>query len=241
VAAAASRACNEVAALSAADLTGVKTVLLVYVSNDIMTDNDHFKLGDPKARLYGMERDPFHKFTRFLYDHSRLFYVITDSIKKIGPVLRAERSESPSPGEGEVDQKNLAYSMEAIAKIRDICRERGINLLVAIYSDGNEFERPAWVAAYDGAVTAALKKLGVDYFIPHAAHNRLTARQFSTEWNDSRHLSAVASVITAREFIDELARRGMEARAGLVRRFRRRLLVECHLPAAVAPDVAGAG
>lgn len=200
---------NEFAALSAANLTGVKTVLLVYVSNDIMADNDHFKLGDPKARLYGMERDPFHKFTRFLYDHSRLFYIITDSIKKIGPVVRAERSESPSPAEGEVDQKNLAYSMEAIAKIRNVCRERGINFLVAIYSDGNELERPAWVTAYDGAVSAALENLGVDYFIPRAAHDRLTARQFSTAWNDSRHLSVEASVITAREFIDELARRGM--------------------------------
>jgi hypothetical protein len=199
---------NEFAALSAADLTGVKTVLLVYVSNDIITDNDHFKLGDPKARFYGMERDPFHKLTRFLYDHSRLFYVITDSVKKIGPVFRPDTSESPTP-EGEVDTKSLAYSMEAIAKIRDLCRQHGINLIVAIYNDSREFARPAWVAAYNGAVTAALKGLGVDYFIPHAARDRLTARQFSPAWNDSRHLSVAASAITSREFIDELAGRGM--------------------------------
>jgi hypothetical protein len=99
--------------------------------------------------------------------------------------------------------------MQAIAKIRDLARERGINLVVAIYNDVSEFARPAWMAAYNDAVAAALKDLGVDYFIPHAAHDRLTTKQFSTAWNDSRHLSAAASAITAREFIEELARRGM--------------------------------
>jgi hypothetical protein len=200
---------NEYAALRAADLADVRTVVLIYVGNDITTENDRFKLANANGRMVDMERDAFHKFTRFLYDHSRLFYVITDSIKKLGAGLQTGAGEeAAASARPSVDAKGLAYSMEAIAGIRDLCRERGINLVVAIYNDGDRYARPAWTAAYNEAVAASLTALGVDYFVPHAARDQLTARQFAVAWNDSRHLSPAASAITAREIIAELARRG---------------------------------
>jgi hypothetical protein len=199
---------NEYAALLRyTNLSRVRTVVLIYVSNDVTKDNDHFKFREFGARIYYMEKGWLRKLLQILYDHSRLFCLMSESIKKIVYLLQHEKvvaSHEKAVSSG-LDMDALAYSIEAIRRLNELCRARGINLIVAIYRDF--YFDPDWVANYERSVSSSLSTAGVDHFILQSATERLGKSQFSVSWADG-HPSVKASEIIAAEIAAELGRRG---------------------------------
>jgi hypothetical protein len=201
---------NEYAALrDLGKLSGVRTLLLIYVANDLTMDNDHFKLRT-NGHIYYLENDAFHKATRFLYDRSRLFDVVSDRVKRM--ISDAGRRGRPPVGETDdgtpIDAKALAYSMEAVAKIRDICRSQNINFLVALYREGSFYTRPKWTAAYEATVSQQLAALGIDHFVLDEATARLDLDRYTVSWDDHRHASPAAARLIAAQIVAELRKRG---------------------------------
>ena len=195
---------NEYAALSQyTNLSSVRTVVAIYVSNDMTKDNDYFKFREMGAKIYYMEKDTLRTFLRIMYDHSRLFFLISDSIKKIIYSVQKEKGTT-----SRLDIDALSYSIEAIRQLNEFCRTRGINLIVAIYRDGLFYQKPDWFANYEHSLSSSLSTIGVDHFVLRWATERLNKRQFSVSWNDDVHPSVEASQIIAAELAAELARRG---------------------------------
>ena len=59
---------NEYAALMRyTNLSSVRTVVAIYVSNDMTVDNDYFKFREMGAKIYYMEKDTIRKFLRIMY------------------------------------------------------------------------------------------------------------------------------------------------------------------------------
>lgn len=202
---------NEYAALrDLGKLSGVRTLVLIYVANDLTTDNDHFKLRGANGHIYYLENDAFHKATRFLYDRSRLFDVVSDRVKRF--VADARQSGHPPAAEANddtvIDTKGLAYSMEAVAKIRDICRSQNINFLIALYREGSFYTRPKWTAAYEAAVSQQLAALGIEHFVLDQATAHLDLDRYTVSWDDHRHASPAAAELMAAQIIAELRKRG---------------------------------
>jgi len=182
----------------------IGTVLLVYVSNDLTTDNDHFKLGATGGRIHYLKMDLLHRVLRAAYANSRLLFLISDSLKKL---IYMARSGSAATSEG-VDRPALAYSLEAIGKTRDLCLASGKHLLVAIYRDGTYYSQPHAVEQYELAVSQGLQSIGVDNFTLTWATSRLPLAKFAVAWNDPSHPSAEATRILSEEIVEELRHRG---------------------------------
>jgi hypothetical protein len=201
---------NEYAALSRyTNLSKVRTVVVIYVDNDMTKDNDGFGFQQTGGtRLYEMDKDMLRKFLRILYDHSRLFFLISDSIKKIVSVENVFSTQKEKE-KGALDIDALSYSIEAIRQIKALCRTRGINLLVAIHrSPAANHRWPDWYANFERLVSSSLSTIGVDHFVLRWAAERLSEKQFGVSWNDLGHPSARASQIIAAEIATELGKRG---------------------------------
>jgi hypothetical protein len=206
---------NEYAALSRySNIEKVQTVVLIYVNNDITTDNDHFKLRETGGRVYYMQRDILHKLTHFLNAKSRLYFLASDSIKRAMYVIRSRLDATREPivysnnASAIVENEGFISSMEAIGKVRDLCRARGIDLLVGILRDDAIYRRPEQVSQYERAVSSGLSALGVNHFVLRWATDRLTKDQFGVSWTDGSHPSAIASSIMAEEIVTELEKTG---------------------------------
>ena len=196
---------NEYAALIRyTNLSRVRTVVLIYVSNDMTKDNDYFKFREIGAKIYYMEKDMLRKFLRMVYDHSRLAFLISDSIKKIIYSVRKGKDVTIS----RLDIDAFSYSIEAIRQLSEFCRNQGINLIVAIYRNGLFYQKPDRVANYEHILSSSLSKIGVDHFVLRWGTERLSKRQCCASWNDDVHPSADASQIIAAELAAELAKRG---------------------------------
>ncbi len=194
---------NEYAALSRyRSLDKAKLVVLIYVTNDITMDNDHFKFRQNPGRIYYLERDGFRKLTRFFYDHSRLFYLVADSAKR-ALHLAAHADHEPS---APLDIEALHYSMQAVEKMRDLCGTVGATFLVALYRDGAIYRNPDGVRAIEGAIASELRALGVRHLVLERTTSQLDKNRFSVSWNDDTHPSAEASRIIAQELADAIGR-----------------------------------
>jgi hypothetical protein len=208
---------NEFAAFSRYPrLANVHSLLLVYVSNDVTTNNDWFRFGETGGRIEYMQKDLLHKLTHFLNDNSRIYYLASDAIKKWLFIIRSAKGNGQNTGPVVVSEEGLAYSMEeglaysmeAIKKLQDLCRVKGINFIVGIYRDGTVYEQPDWVVQYEHVLSSRLSAIGVDHFVFKRATDELTSTQFAVSWNDNTHASAIASKIMAEEIVAELEKRG---------------------------------
>jgi hypothetical protein len=202
---------NEYAALLRyRNLSKIQTVVLLYVNNDVTKDNDHFKLKENGRRIYYIKDDPIHRLIRELYSNSRLIDVVADSIKKLNYKSQVAQSDAA----GEIDSNSLSYSMEAIKRIRDLCAQRNIQLVVAVYRDGTGYYQPNWESAYERAILSRLEALGVRSFVLNWATDRLSKDQFVLSWNDDSHPSVEASRIIAEQIAAALKTRQETAATG---------------------------
>ena len=183
--------------------------MLIYVANDLTTDNDHFKLSRANGRISYLENDAFHKAMRFLYDRSRLFDVVSDRVKRLVADTRGGgRKSAEADDDTAIDTKSLAYSMEAVAKIRDICRSQDINFLIALYREGSFYTRPKWTAAYEAIVSQHLAALGIEHFVLDQATAHLDLDRYTVSWDDHRHASPAAAELIAGQIVAEFQKRG---------------------------------
>jgi hypothetical protein len=198
---------NEYAALlHYPNLANVKTVVLLYVSNDITEDNDHFKLRDNGQLIYYLENDPFHRFIRALHNKSRLSSLLVYSFKKFKYKLESEQTGTAE----EIDSDALSYSIAAIKNIKYLCSKRNINLIVAVYRDGVVYRQPNWVAAYERAVLSRLEAIDVPHFVLDSPTDRLSKDAFGVSWNDYSHPNFEASRIIAEQIAAELNKSGFD-------------------------------
>lgn len=183
-------------------------VVLIYVNNDLTNDDDHFKFNRSGGKIAYMERSPFFQLTRFLYDHSRLFFLITDSIKKINYTLGrlSEPSTQASDSISGATLSNLDYSMSAVEKMHDLCEREGADFIVVIYRDGSFYKDPKGVARYEDAVGRALRDRRIPYLVAVEA-TKLPLDKYALSWNDHAHPSASAAKILADEISQYLNHR----------------------------------
>jgi hypothetical protein len=87
--------------------------LLVYVGNDVTSNNDWFGV---RATGGIKQKDLLHKVTYFLNDHSRLYYLTSGTIKRWLFIIRSAKWNGQDMGSDVVNEEDLAYSMEAHQK-----------------------------------------------------------------------------------------------------------------------------
>jgi hypothetical protein len=196
---------NEYMALSRySNLSNVNTVVIFYARNDMTKDNDYFKFNETGGKIFFMDRDIIRRSLRIMYDHSRLIFLLSDSIKKIIYSMKEETKATVET----LDSGALSYSIEAIKQLSEFCRARDINLIVAIYRDALFYDRPAWFGNYERYLSSSLSSISVDHFVLQWATKSLSKRQFGVSWNDGFHPSKEASQTIAAELAAELAKRG---------------------------------
>jgi hypothetical protein len=173
---------NEYAALLRyRNLPKVKTVVVVYVGNDITMDNDHLKLRQTEGRrIVFMDQNIWHRLLHVAYDNSRVVFAVADAVKR--HIYMAERPTY------EADKPALAYSMDAIKKVHEACAVRGIELVVAIHRDGFFYRSRKAAEEYERKVSVAMEAMGVDHFILRSATNKLDYHQFARleRWSSKR-------------------------------------------------------
>jgi hypothetical protein len=217
---------NEFAALLRyRNLPKVKTVVLVYVGNDITMDNDYFKFrqtGGRTTRGRQMDRNIWQEFLHAANHNSRVVFAVTQGVNRLIHLTNsrvvfavADRLMEliyrigPEPYEG--DEPALAYSMEAIKKMHEECAVRGIDLVVAIHRDGFYYRSRKVAEEYERKLSVALEAIGVDHFVLRSAAKKLDYHQFVLAFNDG-HPSAVANEIIADEIVAHLSQRGAQER-----------------------------
>jgi hypothetical protein len=189
-------------------LSSLRNVVLLYVENDRKLDNDLFRLAETEGRYLHGQDGWFHAATRALYDHSRLFYVASDAVRKAISLARA----AAAPARADrltIEDEAFAYSMEAVGRIRDLAAENGIDFRVALHRDFRVHIDPEWTAAYEAAVTAALGRLGVRHFVLSRPTDKLDIGRLPLSWNDRTHPSAEASRLIGEQIADELLAAGV--------------------------------
>ncbi|MCC7105834.1 MAG: hypothetical protein IT307_11885 [Chloroflexi bacterium] len=194
---------NELGALSEfADQLAPSFVLLVYVPNDVSSDND--QLGIARGRFTNLSDSWLSRLSQVAY---RSWYTSFFMRGLIGRVQSLAGNKATQGFWWEtVDQTDLQYSMQAIAKIRELCERIHAELSVAIYRDQTfRYDEPAGIR-YEQSVGTALDALGVDHFVLSAHIDKLTPIEGMASSSDP-HPSARATELLAQQILDRIGRR----------------------------------
>lgn len=159
-------------------------VVLFYVFNDITLDNNE---------LVNMKRDQQNKYSpikRTLYEN---IYFLSFMREWVVGLYNNTGPQSDSPGavveqlnNTYLNQKALDYSMEAIAKIKSVCDQNNIELLVAIprfhmwYYSYPEFSKN-----FEYELLTRFNNLGVNAFIAKSHVDSLSVEGINVFRNDS--------------------------------------------------------
>lgn len=163
---------NEYAAFRA-DNQPLDRLILIYVPNDVTYENNHLKL--KAGEIADLSSSRIHRLLRALYSHVYLSYLVADSFKR----LRHHEAVSYSPA-----PEALAYSMEALKGISELCRERNIKFSVAIYRDVWHYDQPVLSGQYEQVVGKNLDKLGIDNFVLKGHIENLKPDEARVHYND---------------------------------------------------------
>jgi hypothetical protein len=159
-------------------------VIILYMPNDLTFDNDYFGIGKGNHASFSRDEDRLHRFTRFLYSHVYVSYLVSDSIKKLtsrvdNPAAAATVSFDESRKQSEID-----YSMEALRKTQELCKTRNIKFLVGIYRDvAYESDPKGWLK-YEESIERNLERNGINWFVAKSHMDNLKASEVRSSWND---------------------------------------------------------
>jgi hypothetical protein len=185
---------NEYAAVR--DYSGqVDQLILIYIPNDVTFNNDHFNLRHKP--LGELADDRAHSFLRFLYSHVYLSFLVSDGVKRL--VKRSDRNWIYPDG----DDTAIQYSMQAIERLRELCRDRRINFSVAVYRDVWHYAQPEESDRYENAIRKNLEDRGVHEFVLKAHTEKLTVNEARLCWNDP-HPSARAVELIVDDLMKEI-------------------------------------
>jgi hypothetical protein len=193
---------NEYAALLdylAKDSTDI--VVLLYIPNDVSLDNDQIGIG--RGEFTHQSSSPLHRFLRSVYSKVYTAALVRSAIK----ALLAVRHGPPTTADlvRASDTTAMAYSMEAIRRIDELCRRQGIRFSVGIYRDLAYYELPDLVRAYERKIASALGEQGIEWFMVDTHTARLHPSQAKVTWGDvhsspqatSYHVSDILTHIIA--------------------------------------------
>lgn len=162
----------------------ISDVILAYVPNDITFDNDYFQIGQGKLASFSDTR--FHRFTQFLYSHFYTLYVVSDALKKIYSRLRGEIEPSAATAFAERNnQPAIDYSMEALSRIRDLCKQKHVRFSVGIYRAAALYDKlPDISSEYEAVIKKNLDQRGIRSFLIKSHADNLKPADAQVFWND---------------------------------------------------------
>ena len=164
-------------------------VFVLYIPNDITYDNDSMKIKDGK--IAHLKNDVFHNTTQWLYKNIILTYVISNTIKKI------VRWNSDSLIHlYHIDKGKLAYSIEAITKMKYLCEEKDINFIVGIYRDIWVYDNYDDAIEFEKKVRNMMNKNKLNTFVIKAHTDNLSINSVRVAWNDPHPSYQAISLIS---------------------------------------------
>lgn len=184
-------------------------VVLLYMPNDLTFDNDYFGFSRGKLPSFSREDSRLHDLTHWLYSHVYITYFVSDGLKRVAAGLNGVMK--PGTAESSFDEKAkqpaLNYSLEALDKIKEICRERKIKFLVGIYRDVAFFDDPVSWLQYEDFVERNLDQHGIEWFIAKSHTDKLQPREIRVAWNDP-HPSQRAAGLIAEDILSAVRTEG---------------------------------
>ena len=158
-------------------------VIVLYMPNDLTFDNDYFGIGRGGHASFSRDENRVHRFTRFLYSHVYVSYLIADSVKRISS--RVDNPAQPIGFDESRKQKEIDYSLEALRRIQETCKARNIRFSVSIYRDvAYEADPTGWLK-YEEAIERNLDRDGIKWFVAKSHMDNLKAKEVRVSWNDA--------------------------------------------------------
>jgi len=184
--------------------SNVRTVILVYVPNNLRFDNDDMKIG--AGNTGPGDNSLAHRVTLAMYRTLYLTYLVADNLKWI---VRGH-SHDPRPAAWEeLDPKAISYSLEAVERIKGICEAQGATFIVALFRDIEDYHlKHEAMDQYERAMLHELSEHGIAHFVLSDHTDRLSFRGATLAWNDP-HPSSEAADLMARQIYQELLRRAL--------------------------------
>jgi lysophospholipase L1-like esterase len=171
---------------------GVTDVVLTYNPNDVTFDNDYFGIG--QGKMAGYSDSKLHRLTQFIYSHLYTSYLFSDTLKKTVAYFRGDLKPGAASGafNERLNQPAIDYSMQALSKINQLCRERNINFAVGVYRDAEAHSKfPTESLEYEAVIKKNLEQTAIRWY-PITTHaERLPVAEARVFWNDP-HPSAKA-------------------------------------------------
>lgn len=171
---------------------GVTDVVLTYNPNDVTFDNDYFGIGQGKMAGYSDSKP--HRFIQFIYSHLYTSYLFSDTLKKAVAYFRGDLKPGAASSAfiERLNQPAIDYSMQALGKINELCRQKNISFAVGVYRDAEAHSRfPAEALDYEAIIKRNLEKWNIKWYAITTHAERLTVAEARVFWNDP-HPSAQA-------------------------------------------------
>jgi hypothetical protein len=183
----------------------VTNVVVLFMPNDLTFENDYFGIGKGKRASFDLSGSKRHEFTRWLYSHFYLSYLVADTAKRI-----QSRFTGGSPSQSVADKTNesntsatLAYAMQALVGIKNICDEKKIDFTVGIYRDVAYYDNSSQWLAYEELIKQNLQEQKINWFIAKSHTDNLKASEVRVSWNDP-HPSPRAAGLIAEEVLSQI-------------------------------------
>lgn len=157
-------------------------VIVLYMPNDLTLDDDYFRIGQGKLASFSQDEDRPHRFTRFLYSHVYVSYLVSDGIKRTFSWL--DNPASAAGFDESKKQPEIEYSMEALRKIQELCNAHNARFSVGIYRDVAYDDDPKSWLKYEESIERNLTRNGINWFVVKSHIEHLTPSQVRSSWND---------------------------------------------------------
>ena len=145
-------------------------------------NNDYFRFSQGNHAAFSKDEDRLHRFTRFLYSHLYLSYLISDSVKKLyshTDTSAAAASFDESQKQGEID-----YSMAALRRIQELSKAHNFKFKVGIYRDVVYEADPQGWLKYEETIERNLDRNRINWFVVKSHMDNLKASEVRASWND---------------------------------------------------------
>jgi len=177
-------------------------VVVLYMPNDPTFDNDYFGFRRGQRPSFWRNESRLHDLSYWFYSHIYVSYFVSDGLKRVAARFNSgiEKPTGKISFDEKVMQPALDYSMQALEKMAEICRERQIALLVGIYRDVVFLDDPTGWLEYENAIKRSLEHRGIRWFVAKSHTDKLQPGDIRVAWNDP-HPSREATSLIAEDIL----------------------------------------